>query len=509
MDELPASLSLSPAVRRLLLKLRRVCRRRGVDAYLVGGFLRDLLLGRAAEDIDIAVSGDAPALADDVAQALKGRAFPLDEERGIVRIVLPAGAPVRYIDVTRLRGDIDHDLGERDFTIDAIALPLSALAGRAPPALLDPLAGRGDLAGRSVRAVGDGIFRADGLRLLRAVRLCAELDFSLDDATAALVRRDASYLDGVSPERKRDELARILATPRAAASLAKLDALGLLERLLPEVAACRGVSQPKEHYWDVFQHSIETVAALDFMLADGEPPDRRRGAMWRELWGQLAWLPDLRAHFQEETVEGRTRTALLKLAGLLHDIAKPETKAPDKTGRIRFFGHAELGAEKAAAVLRRLRFSGAETRLVSLIIEDHLRPGQLSGGGPPTPRALFRFFRDTGDAAVDILFLTLADHLAARGPRLRPATWRRHVAYISYVLARHYLDRPPAVPPRLVTGDDLMAELGIGPGPLVGRLLAAVEEARATGEIASRDEALALARSLAAAEKREVTAAPG
>ena len=509
MDEQHPSLSFSPAVRRLLLKLLRACRRRGVDAYLVGGFLRDLLLGRAAEDIDIAVSGDAPALADDAAQALKGRAFSLDEERGIVRVVLPAGAPVRYIDVTRLRGEIGDDLRERDFTIDAIALPLSALAGRAPPPLLDPLDGRTNLAKRCVRSVGDGIFRADGLRLLRAVRLCAELDFSLDDATAALVRRDASYLDGVSPERKRDELARILATPRAAASLAQLDALGLLERLLPEVAACRGVSQPKEHYWDVFQHSIETVAALDFMLADGEPPDRRHGAMWRELWGQLAWLPDLRAHFQEETVEGRTRTALLKLAGLLHDIAKPETKAPDKTGRIRFFGHAEIGAEKAAAVLRRLRFSGAETRLVSLIIEDHLRPGQLSSVGPPTRRALYRFFRDTGDAAVDILFITLADSLAARGPRLRVATWRRHVAYISYVLARHYLDRPPAVPPRLLTGDDLMAELGIGPGPLVGRLLAAVEEARATGEIASRDEALALARSLAAAEKPGVTVAPG
>ncbi|MGD0766351.1 MAG: HD domain-containing protein [Dehalococcoidia bacterium] len=496
MEEQYALPSLAPAVRRLLLKLLKACRQANVDAYLVGGFLRGLLLGGTAEDVDIAVSGDASALVHDAAEALKGRAFPLDEERGVFRVALPAGAPVRYVDVTRLRGDIDNDLRERDFTIDAMALPLAALAGRTPPPLLDPLAGRADLARRSVRAVDDGVFRADGLRLLRAVRLCAELDFSLDDASAALVRRDAPLLDGVSPERKRDEFVRILATTRAAASLAQLDALGLLERLLPEVAACRGVSQPKEHHWDVFRHSIETVAALDFMLADAAPSDRRRAAMWHELWGQLAWLPDLRAHFYEETVEGRTRAALLKLAGLLHDVAKPETKAPDRTGRIRFFGHAELGAEKAAAVLRRLRFSGAETRLVALIIEDHLRPGQLSGGGPPTRRAIYRFFRDTGDAAVDILFLTLADALAARGPRLRVATWRRHVAYVSYVLARHYLDRPPAVPPRLLTGDDLMAELAVEPGPLVGRLLAAVEEARGAGEITTGEEALALARSL-------------
>lgn len=488
------SVSLSPAVRRLLSTLRAVWLAHGADGYLTGGFLRDTFLGRDVRDIDVAVSGDAPALARVATDAIGGGCFALDEERGITRIVLPAGAPVAYVDVTRLRGDIENDLAQRDFTIDAMAMPLAAAGRRTPQPLIDPFSGAGDVKGRIVRAVGEGVFRSDGLRLLRAARLCAELDFFLEADTAALIRRDAAYLDDVAPERKRDELARIFATERAAPSLRLLDGLGLLERLLPEVTACRGVSQPKEHYWDVFDHLLQTVAALDFLLAESEPPGEREAAFWRELWQQLAWLPPARAHFRQETVEGRPRSALVKLAGLLHDVGKPETKAPDATGRVRFIGHMALGARKASAVMRRFRFSGAETRLVATVVEQHLRPGQMSSGGPPTKHAVYRFFRDTGDAAFDILFLMLADNLAARGPRLRFATWRGNVAFANYILARHYLEEVTAAPARLVTGDDLMAELDIGPGPVVGRLLAAVDEAHALGEVTTREEALALAR---------------
>jgi len=488
--------SLHPPVRHLLSGLRAAWLANGADGYLTGGFLRDLLLDRAVRDIDIALSGDALALARLAADAVGGRCFALDEERGITRIVLPEGAPVACIDVTRLRGGIEGDLAERDFTIDAMALPLSAVEPRSPQPLIDPFSGADDVGRRIVRVVSEDVFRADGLRPLRAVRLCAELGFSLDAGTSALIRRDAAFVDAVAPERKRDELSRILAAECAAPSLRLLDDLDLLERLLPEVTVCRGVSQPKEHYWDVFDHLLETVAALDFMLAENEPAGEREAAFRRELWGQLAWLPPARAHFREEPVEGRPRAALLKLAGLLHDVGKPETKAPDRTGRIHFLGHMALGAEKASAVMRRFRFSAAETRLVATIVEQHLRPGQMSSGGPPTRRALYRFFRDTGAAALDILFLVLADNLAARGPRLRFATWRGNVAFASYILARHYLEEEPPAPSRLITGDDVMAGLDIGPGPLVGRLLTAVEEAHSLGEVSTREEALALARRL-------------
>ncbi len=495
------SVVLSPQVRRLLSRLRAAWRNQGTGAYVTGGFLRDLLLRREVRDIDIAVSGNAPALARLAADALEGKSFPLDEERGITRVVLPGGAPVAYIDVTRLRGDIENDLAERDFTIDAMALPLAVAVRRTPQSLIDPFSGADDLTHRTVRAVRENVFRDDGLRLLRAVRLCAELDFLLDSGTSALIQHEAICIDAIAPERKRDELARILATDRAAPALRLLDGLGLLERLLPEVTACRGVTQPKEHYWDVFDHLIETVAAFDFMLAESEPAPQREASLWRELWQQLEWLPLLRAHLHEEPVERRPRKALLKLTGLLHDVGKPETKAPDRTGRVRFIGHMALGAEKASAVMRRLRFSAAETRFVTSVVEQHLRPGQMSSGGLPTRRALYRFFRDTGDAAFDILLLMLADSLAARGPRLRFQTWRGNVAFMNYILDRYYHEEQPVQPARLITGDDLMAELHIGPGPLIGRLLSAIEEAQAAGEISAREQALALATRLLASER--------
>ncbi len=499
--------SLPAPARRLLADLRRVWLNDDADGYIAGGYIRDLLLDRRARDIDIALAGDPSLLAQLAAEATGGRAFPLDEERGIMRVVLPEGAAVSYLDITRLRGDIESDLAARDFTVDAMALPLAAASRRAPQPLIDPHAGADDLRRGLVRALADGVFPADGLRLLRAVRLCAELGFFLDDTTAALVRRDAACLDPVAAERKRDELARIMATRESGGSLRQLDGLGLLERVLPEVTACRGVTQPKEHHWDVFDHLIETVVALDFMLAEEEPADGRESAFWRELWEQLAWLPGVREHFREELVEGRSRATLLKLAGLLHDIAKPETKAPDRTGRIRFLGHVDLGAEKAATIMQRLRFSNVETRFVATIVESHLRPGQMSNEGPPTQRAVYRFFRDTADAALDVLFLTLADHLAARGPRLLLQTWRKHVAFVSYVLGRYHLELPPAVPARLVTGEDVMNALDITPGPLVGRMLAAIEEARALGEVSTREEALDLARRLLLAEASSPKAA--
>lgn len=486
---------------RLLAKLRDIWREKGAEAYLVGGFLRDLLLGRATGDIDIALTGDALELSRLAADALDGHWVALHEEHAVARIVLPRRAAVRYVDVAALRGgSIETDLATRDFTIDAMALPLDA-AGEGSRALVDPFGGRDDLDSGTIRAVGSAVFRADGLRLLRAVRLTAELEFSIEPLTAALIERDASHLADAARERQRDELVRILLTPRSAAALRLADRLGLLERLLPELGPARGVVQPKEHFWDVFNHLLETLAALDFMLSEEEPWQPAQAAFWRELWGQLSWLPGLRERFWREAVQGRPRLAMLKLAGLLHDIDKPEAKFIDAGGRIRFFGHPQKGAEKAERLMSRLRFGAAERTLVGLMVRHHMRPGQLSAGKPPSRRAFYRFFRDAGDAAIDVLFLFLADHMAARGPRLQLSTWRRQVAYVSHVLQQHYFETALTAPPRLVTGDDLMQTLGIGPGPLVGRLLSQIEEAQAAGEVGSREEALELAKRLLAGEK--------
>ena len=479
----------------LLTALRGFFASQGAEAYVVGGFLRDALLGRPSRDLDLAVSGDADALARRLADTLNGAYVPLDQEHGVFRVVLAERrGPVAVVDLSRLRGDIGRDLAERDFTVDAMAVPLAGFRPDGDLDVIDPFGGREDLRRRIIRMVQPGIFREDGLRLLRTVRLAAELAFEPDAATLAQARADAAYVERPSPERKRDELCKIMSTRRAARALRHLDDMTVLTRLIPELEPCRGADQPLEHYWDVFNHSIEAVAAFDFMLERRAPRNRRLARFWRDLWDGFGWVPNLPDLFEEEVREGVPRKAVDKLAALLHDIGKPQTKSVGRDGRIHFFGHAEVGAEIAVGIMRRFRFSRRETEMVRVIVDEHLRPGQLSTKGPPSRRALYRYFRDLGDVAVDVLFLNLADHLAARGPTMHPRAWKAHVGYMAYVIRKRYEEESIVRPPKLISGHDVMQEFGLAPGPIIGRLLAAVREAQAAGEVTTRDEALDLVR---------------
>jgi poly(A) polymerase len=487
------SLGIDPQTRAVLATVASFLDSQNLEAYVVGGFLRDALLRRESNDVDLAVTADPLSVGRQLADVLAGHFVRLHEEHKAARIVLPDGEAIRSIDLLPLRADIEADLAQRDLTINAMASPIERLAGEREPSIVDPCGGRRDLDDRIVRMVRPEAFRADPLRPLRAVRLCAELDFDLDPQTAAVMAENASFLSQTAPERQRDELMRVLATPRAAPGLRLADKLGLLDPLLPEVVATKGEEQPKEHEWDVFDHSVETVAALDALLGSEKPADGRWARLWRELWGQMEEFPTVREHFEEEVSQGHTRVSLLKLAALLHDIAKPETRTIEDSGRMRFFGHAQVGAVRAAAVVRRLRFSGAEVRQVEAMVKEHLRPLQIAQDGPPSRRALYRYFRDAGEAGIDVLFLSLADHLATVGPRLDWDDWRAHLGVVGFILTWRFQEEV-AAPPRLVTGHDLMDALGLTPGPLVGRLLEAVQEAQAAGEITTREQALALAR---------------
>jgi len=496
-----APLTIAPEVSRLLADLDRFFAERDVPAYVAGGFLRDALLGGDVHDIDVSVAGDPLLLGRELADSLGGGYFPLAEEQHVARVLLPERG--LHIDLMPLHADIEADLMARDYTIDAMAAPLAeAAAGTAT--VIDPAGGREDLRRRLVRVIREEAFRHDPLRPLRGARLAVELAFAIEPGTAALIRKHAPNLSQASAERQRDELMRVFATPHAGRGLRLLDDLNLLEQLVPEVTAARGVEQPKEHHWDVFDHCLETVANLDALMGETEPADGAWRERWRDLWGPLAWWTDARGYFSSEVTPGRTRLAVLKLAGLLHDVAKPETKTFDDTGRMRFFGHADVGAEVCGRVLRRLRFSAREVALVQTMVKAHLRPVQMAQQGPPSRRALYRYFRDCGDAGVDTLFLSLADHLGTVGPRVSESGWRQHVALVNYILAKRFQEEETVSPPRLLGGSELMAELDLSPGPHVGRLLETLREAQAAGEISTRDEALEFAR----AALREGPSAP-
>lgn len=476
----------------LLATLTGMARDAGIEAYVVGGTVRDVLLGRATRDIDLAVAGDALAWARRVADRLGGHFVVLDDVQAVARVVLEEPAGV-YVDVAALQGTAEQDMRRRDFTIDALAVPLGE------PRVLDVCGGLADLDARLVRMNGEEVLDADPLRLLRAARVASELGFEIEPATAAAVRGRVPRVDEASAERRRDELARILALERVEPALRLLDGLGLLAALLPELMAGKGVTQPEQfHAYDVFEHHLHCVGAMDAMLAAARPPPD--GAMlWDGLWRWFGWCEEtLRAYLAEETSEGRSRAALLKLAALLHDVAKPQTRSVDPDGRVRFFGHSEAGAEIARRIMRRLRFSTKETGFVVKLVAEHLRPVQLAPvGEAPTRRALYRFHRALGDAAPAVLLLALADAAAARGPEMTAEGWSSQVAYMNSLLVRSIEDEGIVQPPRLLSGRDIMAALGVPEGPAVGKLLEALREAQAAGEVQSREEALAFVEELA------------
>ena len=488
-----------PEQRQLLERLTAFFGARAVSAHATGGFLRDALLGLPARDLDVAVAGDSLAVGRALAGELGGHFFALDEGRGHARIVLPDGDVM--IDLTPVPGTIEDDLRRRDYTIDALGAPLAEVAAGVVE-VIDPTGGLADLEARLVRATSEEALREDRLRPLRGARIAAQLGFEIETSTREMISRHAARVAEAAPERQRDELMRMLAAPRAAPGIRLLDELGLLSAVLPEMDVTRGVEQPKEHHHDVFGHSIAALEALDTLLADEAPEGEHDGRLWRELWGALEWWDAGHEYFRELVAVGTPRRTLVKLCGLLHDIGKPATKTFEESGRMRFFGHSDTGAEIAGQLMRRLRFSGREREIVMRMIEAHLRPVQMAQDRAPTKRAVYRYFRATGEAGVDTLFLSLADHLGTVGPNVSWEGFRAHVAVVSHILHLRFADEDVTSPPKLVSGDDLMRELGLEPGALLGELLEAVREAQAAGDVSTREEALALARQrLAEAEQ--------
>lgn len=469
--------------------------------WLVGGPVRDLLLGRRFHDLDFAVDGDGLAAARRAAEALGAAFYPLDAERGVGRVVLPGDDETLTLDFARLRGpDLHADLAARDFTVNALAVPLDA-----PDTVLDPLRGAADLRAKVIRLCAPTAIADDPVRAIRAVRLAAQLNFRLDPATRAAVKAEAASLARVSAERQRDEFIRCLGGPNPAGAVRALDVAGLLAQMVPELAALKGVAQSPPHMLDVWEHTLDVLARLTDILAVLGPvhdvdaaSDLTLGLLTVRLGRYRAQIS---AHLRQAVSGDRPAGWLLMLAALLHDAAKPATRSVDPDGRIRFFDHEMQGATLTSQVLTRLRFSGDEIKRARAIVAEHMRPRQLSKeaaarNGEPSRRAVYRFWRDAGAAGIDIVLLSLADYLGKFGGGPPPQDeWAAHVAGCFKLLEAYYERRESQVAPLpLITGDDLMRALGLPPGPQVGRLLEAVREAQAMGEVADREAALDYAK---------------
>jgi poly(A) polymerase len=455
------------------------------EAWVVGGALRDELLGRPVQDVDVAVAGDPARPARALAAELGGPVFRLSDAFGAWRVIdRPHG---RVYDLSPLQGDtIEEDLGQRDFTVNAMARPvrLDRLAEPAGTgaALIDPLGGRADLDARVLRVLGAEAYERDPLRPLRLARFGAELGFAPDLETERLTRAAAPRVAEAAGERIFAELRRLMIAAGVLDGLALADRLGLLRAVLPEVADLHDVEQSHYHHLDVYDHTVEVLARL---LELEHRPDALFGADAARLAAALA----------APVADELTRAQALRFGALLHDIGKPATRDVRPDGRVTFMRHDALGERMVRDLCRRLRASERFSRFLEALTRHHLLLGFLVHERPLGRRDIYRYLARTVPVEVEVTLLSCADRLATGGRRAKEAT-AAHVELARELMpaALDWREQGPPRPP--IRGDELARALGIVPGPELGRLLGALTEAAYAGEVETPERAIELARRL-------------
>lgn len=439
------------------------------DTYIVGGTIRDLLLHRTPTDYDIAVTGDPENFAEKMAERTKGHVIKLGKP-GQTTIRVASGDKI--FDITSLSGaSIEDDLKKRDFTINAMAYHVYS------EEVIDCLGGLQDLADKKVRMVSRKIFIKDPVRLIRAYRISAHLNFTIESQTASTIKADAELIHNSAGERIRVELFSMLDTSKSYDYLSQMDNSGLLAEILPDLAPLKGCLQNRHHLYDVFEHTMKAYDHLEILL--------------NEL---KAVLPDTFTQIRQYV--DKNRPALIKCAILLHDIGKPLVKSTDSNGRSHFYGHARKSADLAQKISQKLRFSNHEKQFIDFIIRNHMKPLFLFTAHEKkmlTQKSLTRFYKKCGDMTPALLLHAIADIKAKQN-----GTHQRNRALISFAKKMIYdffnRFKPISNEPPLITGHDLIKVFGLTPSPLFKKILDLVDDAKLTHTIKNRTEALGLVK---------------
>lgn len=457
--------------------------------YLVGGAVRDWALGRPAKDLDIAVDGDVPEFGRAMAHAAHGHFFVMHPASQTARVALPSGA---WLDLVPLPNGLESDLQRRDFTMNAMALPMTAWlrgllpAPEPPPCLADPTGGWADLQTRTIRATSPNAMLDDPVRSMRALRLLATLTGShIEPQTSVFIDAAIPLLSRTSAERRRDEWLQVMDVTDGGAAVAIAAGLGILDCILPEWRDSVGVTQNPYHHLDVWGHTLDVLKAFDGLFSSSSDG--------------VTIPPDLRAPIDEylsaNVSPPHTRRSLLRQAILLHDMGKPAARSEDEEGRVRFLAHEHTGEAMARAWAIRYRLSGGERSFLGATVGLHMRPGGLLAP-EVSKRAVVRFFRDAGPAAPALMLLNVADRLGALGPWTTEEEIESQVEG-SWRLLRTWVElRNTVALPLPISGKDIMEAFDLPPGPRIGRIVQELRDIHVTVPFADREAALEAARPL-------------
>jgi poly(A) polymerase len=452
------------------------------ELYLVGGYLRDFLLGINARDADFVTRLSPRELAADTASRFGGKMVALKEGEGIYRAALRRQRRLYTIDFSAIKGmSLEDDLSARDFTINAMALDVWTFALQReailPRDLVDKHYGWRDLKNRLLRECGKEAFRIDPVRVLRAARFMHAMGMRPEGRTLNHMKKYASLLSRAPGERVAVEVLEILSLPGASQIFDRLQEEGILHHIFPALDRMVGLPQNTYHHLDAWRHTLATLDELDRLMEHPEKTYPRHAVSIREHMGRRIQGP-----YQ--------RSAMLRLAALFHDSGKTATWSRDDSGRIHFHGHARFSVEEMNAAARRLCLSRRSADYLEKLVERHMDLASLQKAGG-SQRGLYRMLQRSGEELIDLVVLSTADRLATRGEASTPRELEGFIALGDALLE---LGERNAVLPPLLTGRELCLELGVEEGPVVGDLLRELREAQVTGKIASRQEALELAR---------------
>ncbi len=452
--------------------------------YLVGGYLRDYLLGGLTRDADFVYMGDPGALAKDTAQALGGSYFTLRGDGQIHRVTLRGEEGFFTLDFSRVKGgSLEEDLSQRDFTINAMALDVwkfyrwgeTAL----PRDLVDKHYGWRDLNEGILRECHKETFLQDPVRIMRGFRFKHLLGLEIEERTLNHMKKYANMVARSPGERIAVELLLTLTYPGTSKIFMDLADAVLLRYLAPSLSPLMGLEQNTYHHLDVWRHTLLTLDELDRLIDDPASVYPRHARKLKErLDGTL----------QDQF----PRSAFLRLAALFHDVGKSQTFSRDETGRIHFHGHQGFSEEEVRRLSRRLRLSRRSEEYLSRVVGMHMNIASVLAGGV-TRRAILRLINRLGEYTADVVLLSTADRMATRGEAATPESLERYIEFCSQLLEEQ--DNVAATPP-LLRGKDLMDNLGMEEGRAIGELLSQVRLAQLEGRIESRKEALELARRL-------------